>query len=88
MNNPDLPLPNDTFDGGIVIASCWGNDEPQDDGTPPFATLLVLDPKPPFYRLFQIEVTDAGGWRKGDDERSHPNIIPAAEDYSDSIGGY
>lgn len=86
MAEIDLPLPNNEFDGGIVIASCWGNDMPS-EGTV-FATLLLLMPEPPYYRVFQIEVAE-GGWRVvSDTEHTHPNIIPAAEDYSDGVGGY
>lgn len=87
---PKLPSPGEPFDGGVIIASCWGNDDVQDDGTPPFAEILLLMPTPPFYRLTQIEVEDANGtWviTVGTDTR-HPNIIPAAEDYSNRIGGY
>lgn len=87
MSNPDLPLPNTIFDGDIVIASCWGNDMPSEG--PVFATLLLLRPQPPFYRLFQVEVDQHGGWRRlRATERDHRNIIPATDDYSDSVGGY
>lgn len=45
----DLPLPNNAFDGGIVVASQWLNDEPNEWGGPQII-LLTLMPTPFYYR--------------------------------------
>lgn len=85
---PPLPRPNDSFDGGIVIASCWGNDDP-DEGIV-FAEVMLLQPDIPYYRLMQIEVDEyMGNWAVNvGTETRHRNVMPATEDYSDRVGGY
>lgn len=75
-----LPMPNDEYDDAIVIASVWFDD---DNGT---ATLMLLRKQPPFYAVADIEWT-GGSWRTTD-ERPHPNINPAVEDYAQSGGDY
>lgn len=87
MDTPKLPLPNETIDGGIVIASVWGNDMPDEGGIPVWAQLLLLMPESPYYR--RIEIT----WENGDHwnvtlRQSHENIVPATKDYENSGGDY
>lgn len=78
-----LPMPNDEFDGSIVIASCWGNDTPENGAT--WYTLLLLNDTPgEFYRVLNVDSeTRRIYW-----DEPYPNIIPAAEAYSETIGGY
>lgn len=78
-----LPMPNDEFDGSIVIASCWGNDTPKDEVT--WYTLLLLNETPgEFYRVVEVDSET----RRIYQDEPYPNIIPAAEAYSEIIGGY
>lgn len=86
MDKPQLPMPNEVFDGegATVIASCWQNDDPEYG--PLTATLLLLAQNPPYYLIHQISEFGLDGWIvtwtwDGD------NIIPAAELYSELIGG-
>lgn len=74
-----LPMPNDEYDGGIVVASCATLDPDDSD-----FDLLLLNPDNSngFYRV----VTVNAGKIVGDEP--FPNIIPAAHFYSDQIGGY
>jgi hypothetical protein len=44
---PVLPLPTERFMGGTVIASVWGNDDPEFG--PPSAVLLMLRDRPGLY---------------------------------------
>lgn len=88
-----LPYPGETFNGMTVIASCWGNDDPEtEDGKggfiPIWYGLLVLDPSPvedgPHYHVF--EVTPGEGIYL---DSPFYNIIPATNYYDENIaGGY
>lgn len=82
---PKLPMPNEVHNGKIVIASCWQNDDP-DYGPETFA-LLTLAPEADYYAVEEWEILDDGKAVKiyG---CGYPNIIPAAEGYSELIGGY
>lgn len=74
----ELPMPNDKLaDGRTVVASCDQGNRQYD--------LLVLNPTPGrFYSVLIVEAEDL----RVVDEVVYPNIIPAAEAYSDAIGGY
>lgn len=74
----ELPMPNDRLpDGRIVIASC-----DQENGQ---YDVLVLNSTPgAFYSVLVLDAETLGV----EAETVHPNIIPAAEDYADAIGGY
>lgn len=78
-----LPVPNDEFDGSTVVASCWGNDDPE-DGVTWYALLLLNETPGNFYRVVEVESET----RRIHRDESHPNIIPAAEAYSETIGGH
>lgn len=81
---PELPLPWQYYDGAMVVASCWQNDEP--DRQELTATLLLLHPTPEHYSVVEV------AYREGEWKRTYaigfPNIIPASEHYSEMIGGY
>lgn len=78
-----LPMPNDTFDGGTVVASCSQIiDQEGESDEESACTLLILYPQAPFYAVLDVyedEVLNSV---------SFPNIIPAAKEYSEQIGGY
>lgn len=84
MTNPKLPLPGEPYDGGTVIASVWGCDDP-DDGQV-WALLLLLLPEPDYYRVVEIEPFE-DGW-KVTVRRRFPNIVPAVAQYVADGGGY
>lgn len=88
LDYPKLPMPNDLFEGGVIVASCWQSDDPGHEfGV--WATVLLLMPEEQFYMVMNIEPNADEAWKpKEYTSRRHPNIIPAAEDYSDTIGGY
>lgn len=80
--SPVLPLPNDTFDGGIVIASVWM----RGDEAPITALLMLLRPQEPHYEIADIE------WLDGDwfvyNRIQGVNIVPATETYVAQGGDY
>lgn len=80
----DIPLPWQYYDGAVVVASCWQNDDPATGALT--ATLLLLHPDPEHYSVVEV-AREHDEW-----ERTYavafPNIIPATEHYSDQIGGY
>lgn len=79
---PDLPLPNDAFDGGIIIASVWQRDE-----EPPLtATLMILRPQKPHYEIADVEWIH-GAWIILQAKREM-NINPATETYAQHGGDY
>jgi hypothetical protein len=78
-----LPHPWDTYDGGIVVASVWLNDDEPDGST---AVLLILEPTPEHYRVQDIQ-WQYGGWKNVTHER-FVNIVPAVEFYKDNGGDY
>jgi hypothetical protein len=82
--NPLLPLPGDRVDDGIVIASTWMDDDPVNGH--PTALLMVLQPEPPYYGIF--EITGIGGTWEFRLLEEHPNINPATEAYSENGGDY
>jgi hypothetical protein len=79
-----IPLPLEAFDGGIVVASTWLND---DDPEASNALLVILDHTPgEHYRIVEIQ-TSRNGWRIL--WRQHfPNIVPAVEAYVANGGDY
>lgn len=86
MSVSDLPMPGDVFgtEGATVIASCWGNDD--SDYGPATAFLLLLSRSAPHYLIYEL-VDGRGAWRVNV-SWDRENIIPAAELYSEMIGGY
>lgn len=70
------PMPNDTIDGGTVVASVLLNEE-----EPTTWVLLVLRRSAPFYEVIEVdeygEITGLGEAR---------NILDAAEIYGDNGG--
>lgn len=80
---PTLPMPGDHFDGKTVIASVWGNDEPDDEAVNG-CTVLTLDAGAPFYILLQCYSNPSGGWEI-DMRQSFDNIVPAADAYREFV---
>lgn len=82
MIKPVMPLPGDTTPHGTVIASVWQ----RDDEDPIFALLMVLQPEPPYYGIYQIT------WKNQQWEylllEEHVNINPATEAYADNGGDW
>jgi hypothetical protein len=78
-----IPLPNDRFDGSIVIASLWL----RDDG-PVVAVLVLLDPSPPYYRVVDIKWEHDKWVRQGGTQEAFPNIVPTVEHYQQCGGDY
>lgn len=79
-----LPMPGEKFGQDTIVASCWQND----DGPTLTATVLILHPvaDPEYYAVVEIQWTSAGWGRT--EALGFPNIIPAAAEYEDRIGGY
>lgn len=65
----NLPMPNEEFDNGVVVASMWLNDD--------MIRVLVLLPEAPFYRIVEAE-NDEINYRL-----SYENIFDAATDYNE-----
>ncbi len=85
MDRFELPMPGDkTIEGKTVIASCWQNDDP--DYGPVFYALLTLAEAADYYTVEEWEF--ANGKARKVYGCGYPNIIPAAEGYSELIGGY
>ncbi len=86
MSVPGLPMPGDVFgtEGATVIASCYGNDDPEYG--PATAFLLLLSKAAPYYIIYEL-VDGRGAWRVNC-SWDRDNIIPAAELYSETIGGF
>jgi hypothetical protein len=80
---PELPLPWEVYDGTIVVASTWLNDEPGEEQ----ALLLTLASSAPYYRVREISTNNGGDWTNQwfDD---FPNIVPAVEAYQENGGDY
>jgi hypothetical protein len=78
----DLPLPNDKFKGGIIVASCWLNDDDENDL---LGLVIRLNSRSPYYTVGQINSTGRGFWRWVDD-RNYKNINYAVEDFAQSGG--
>lgn len=77
-----LPMPGDRWGAATVLASCWGNDDPEyGDLT---YTLMLLAPQPPYYLI----VTFNGTEYSTVSNEPYDNIIPAAGAYREAIGGY
>jgi hypothetical protein len=84
----DLPLPNDKFKGGIIVASCWLNDSAlwfPDDENDLLGLVILLNPNSPYYTVGQINSVGGGLWQWVDD-RNHMNINYAVEDFAQSGG--
>lgn len=75
-----IPLPNDEFDDGTVVASVWQDD---DAGT---ALILLLRQEVPFFSVCDIEWRD-GSWLIVNEDQ-HMNIVPAVDAYKDAGGDY
>lgn len=90
MTLPELPMPGEEFDGGVVIASVWRQDDDNDpDGYPVSALLLLLDENPDFYRVQHIyaEYPNTTRWELAE-SKQYPNIVPAVRAYEDEGGDY
>lgn len=77
----NIPMPNDEFDDGIVVASVW-----QSDDAPLTALILLLRREAPFFAVCDLEYIDAA-W-KIINEEPHVNIVPAVDSYQDHGGDY
>lgn len=84
MTNAILPLPNQKFDGEIVIASIWQNDDPEFG--PIFALLLTLAKEPPYFTMREITWQNEE-WVTNHQEQ-HRNIVPAVDAYVQHGGDY
>lgn len=78
-----IPLPNERYDGSIVVASTWI----RDDAEAVLAMLLLLEPAKPFYRVVDIR-WDGKEWVRRSGTREFFNIVPAVEDYIQNGGDY
>lgn len=76
---PILPLPGDPLGPDLVIASCWQNDD-SDDEAINTATVVVLHPEPPYYGVVQLTATTEGDWQR-ESETVHLNLVETGEDY-------
>jgi hypothetical protein len=85
MNEHNLPMPTTTHGGRTVVASCWLNDD--EDYGPVTYALLTFAAGEEFYAVEEWEIV-AGGAPVKIYGCSYPNIIPAAEGFSELIGGY
>ena len=85
----NLPMPGDVHDGNIVIASVWGTDS-FDGGLGhdlSLATLMLLNPEPPFFSVVQIVARDDGlGWTDIIEFGREENIVHATRLY-EQCGG-
>ena len=50
----EIPMPGETVDGSIVIASVWGNDG-SEGSIPEWVLLLLLNRESPYYRVVQLD---------------------------------
>lgn len=83
-DKPVLPLPTEFFDGEIVVASTWLNDDEPEGAT---AALLTLTNEPGnHYRVRQIQVRFEQ-WTTTDWD-AFPNIVPAVRAYEEGGGDY
>lgn len=89
---PELPMPGDVFAGitgsrpKTVIASCWGNDTPDEYAPVVFGTLLFLRHESPFYEIAQVEPIGPSWMVTAGTEQLHMNIVFAAAAYQDATG--
>lgn len=74
-----LPLPGEPYGAHVVIASCIGNDTPEDGSV--FNTLLIINESKPYYSLVQATIEEGITVLE-----SFENIIPAALAYADATG--
>lgn len=85
-----FPMPGDQILGGTVVASVWYN---EDDYEWPLATVLLLMPEAPYYRVGVVWL-DPDHYRWNGDPAIHRNIVPAvdgdemAPGYADLGGDY
>lgn len=88
--NMVLPLPNEKFDGGIVVASVWlRDDEERGYG----ALLLLLTPEPGlYYRIVEIDAQrkpEALYWHwEVVMRQAAVNIVEAVDFYKENGGDY
>lgn len=84
----ELPMPNETFDGKTVVASCWINDSyelgPNEDLSVA-VVLLMADTPGSYYQVMELEAQEGDYWRVTQ-YRPHTNIVFAAEDYRENTG--
>jgi hypothetical protein len=78
-----LPLPNDKFKGGIIVASCWLNDDNKNDL---LGLVIRLNRYSPYYTVGQINSIGGGLWQWTGDNTDYFNINCAVEDYA-AAGG-
>lgn len=82
-----IPLPGDTFEGGIVIASVYLREGESEVRTPAVAMLLTIMPEPGwYYRL--LEVVHHGAKWNATVRTGFENIVPAVEAYVAAGGDY
>lgn len=79
-----LPLPGEHAQYGIVIASVWFNDSPEDGDMS--ATFMLLHGETPYYGIYE------GVWRNDRWNytllEEHENINPATDAYANNGGDY
>lgn len=81
-----FPMPNENFDGSIVIASTVVNDEPCEEYDA-LALVILLRKEAPFYSVGELVVLPRRAyWSQVDGHRLHYNINYAVEDFADSGG--
>ena len=86
MSEYYFPIPNDKLAEFTVVASVHYSSA-EDTGLPnDFATVLLLAPETPFFRVAIVEcVKDDPQW---DYEGIHENIVPAVQDYEQNGGDW
>lgn len=67
----NFPMPNDKHPDGTIVASTWYRDDDEYQA----ATILVLRPKPPYFRVGTWDFVNLE-WNGGYYE-DHMNIVPA-----------
>lgn len=91
----ELPMPGETFDGKIVVASIWITEDYDggEDCDLTLADLLLLDPHASkgFYSVVQLVAREDDGGTWGEiivltPDRDITNIVWAAEFYQDMTG--
>lgn len=73
-----FPMPNDRLGDRTVVASVWYTEDPE------IATVLLLNPKAPFFTVAFYDLKNGGI----DPIITTENIVPAVREYEQSGGDY
>lgn len=83
-----LPMPHDTIDDALVVASCWMNDDKSSG--PVFAIILVMRNTSAFYEVLEIVPNPLriSEWMVHLSHGRGANIVPAAQLYEERSGAW